>query len=151
MEMTKNQVKILEQAKRIYERHAKAEKIPFTDPDKVMEFLKPRLASEEREHFEVMYLNQQHEFIEVKRLFSGTINEANVYPREIIKSALELNAAAMILAHNHPGGSVKPSDADIHLTDNIKRACSYLEIKVLDHIIVGFGGEASSLARLGKM
>lgn len=151
MEMTKNQIKILEQAKRIYEKHAKAKKAAFTDPDAVADFFKPRLASEEREHFEVMYLNQQHEFIGVKRLFSGTINEASVYPREIIKSALELNAVALVLAHNHPGGNIEPSPADVSLTSIIQEVCLHIEIRVLDHIIVGFGGGTCSLARLGKI
>lgn len=114
-----------------------------------VQFCELRMASAEREEFMVMYLNSQHGLIKDIVEFKGTINSAAVYPREIAKRCLELNAAAVILCHNHPSGETSPSDADIHITEQIAKALALFDINVLDHIIVGSRG--FSLAQSGKM
>jgi DNA repair protein RadC len=93
-------------------------------------------------------LNNQHEFLHYKELFSGTINAASVYPREIVKYALDYNAANVILAHNHPSGTPEPSQADIAITQRIRQALDLIDVQVLDHIVVG-AGNAVSLAQRG--
>lgn len=95
------------------------------------------LGGREREVFLVVFLDSQHRIIDSAELFLGTINEAAVYPREVVKAALALNSAAVILAHNHPSGLLTPSDADKHITHKIKNALELVDITLLDHIIVG--------------
>ncbi|MBL4706028.1 MAG: DNA repair protein RadC [Flavobacteriales bacterium] len=105
-------------------------------PIRVRDFLTLSLGAEEREHFEVIFLTSQNAVIAKERLFSGTINAASVYPRVVVKRALELNAASIILAHNHPSGEVEPSQADKLITKKIQDALGYVDINVLDHLIV---------------
>lgn len=119
----------------------------FTASEAAISFCEMRMAGKEREEFMVLYLNSQHQLIEDRIEFVGTINSAAVYPREIAKRCLELNAAAVILCHNHPSGLPEPSQADIRLTGEIKRALALFDISTLDHIIVG--NESVSLARRG--
>tara|TARA_E500000305_G_scaffold108525_1_gene111109 strand:+ start:1674 stop:2126 length:453 start_codon:yes stop_codon:yes gene_type:complete len=95
-----------------------------------------RLRIGDREIFCVLYLNTQHQLIEVDELFMGTIDGAAVYPREIVRAALEYNAAAIILGHNHPSGVTEPSAADRRITERINQAMQLLDIRVLDHVIV---------------
>ncbi|AOF52666.1 hypothetical protein BKG91_00830 [Rodentibacter caecimuris] len=109
----------------------------FTDPETVKLYLRIELQHEEREIFMVLFLDNQHRLIKKERLFLGTINVANVYPREIIKEALYCNAAALILVHNHPSGVAEPSQADQLVTQKICEAAELMEIRVLDHFIVG--------------
>lgn len=109
----------------------------FHSPTQTADFLKLRFAGEEREHFDVLFLNSQHELIEVERLFSGTISSASVFPREIVKRSLELNAGAIILAHNHPSGIAEPSEADKKVTTKIVQALDLVDITVLDHFVIG--------------
>lgn len=109
----------------------------FTEPETVKFYLRMELHHEEREIFMVLFLDNQHRLIKKERLFLGTINVANVYPREIIKEALYCNAAAIILAHNHPSGIAEPSHADQFVTQKICEAAELMEIRVLDHFIVG--------------
>jgi DNA repair protein RadC len=109
----------------------------FTAPDLVKNYLTLSLALEEREHFHVLFLNNQHQLLLDARLFSGTIDGASVYPREVVKQALQCNAAAVILAHNHPSGVCVPSEADRGITAKLKQALTTVDIRVLDHIIVG--------------
>ena len=115
--------------------HASVE--AFTAPEIVKNYLTLSLALEEREHFHVLFLNNQHKLLLDDRLFSGTIDGASVYPREVVKRALQCNAAAVILAHNHPSGICVPSEADKGITDKLKQALSTIDIRILDHIIVG--------------
>ena len=96
-----------------------------------------RLHDAEREHFEVLFLDTQHREIETIRMFSGTINCASVYPREIVRKALMINAQAIIVAHNHPSGNPTPSDSDRKITRKISNACEALDISLLDHIVIG--------------
>jgi len=109
----------------------------FSELSTAKAFCELKLAGKQREEFLVLYLNSQHQLIEDKIEFVGTINSAAVYPREIAKRCLELNAASVILCHNHPSGLVEPSQADIRLTSEIKRALALFDISTLDHIIVG--------------
>ena len=115
--------------------HASVE--AFTAPEIVKNYLTLSLALEEREHFHVLFLNNQHKLLLDERLFSGTIDGASVYPREVVKRALQCNAAAVIIAHNHPSGICVPSEADKSITDKLKQALSTIDIRILDHIIVG--------------
>ena len=110
---------------------------PLTSPQAVRDQLQILLAPSEREIFSVLYLDSQHRLISYKELFTGTIDSAAVYPREVVKAALAANAAAVILAHNHPSGVSDPSNADIRITNRIKDALSLVDIRILDHFIVG--------------
>ena len=111
-------------------------------------FFRLRLGSEEREHFEVAFLNAGHQLIAVERLFSGTVDGAEVHPRIVVQRALALNASAVLLAHNHPSGRVEPSTADRALTARLKAALGLVEIRLLDHFVVT-AGEAISMAARG--
>jgi len=110
---------------------------PFITPDVVKDYLILTLAVEEREHFHVLFLDNQHKLLNNVRIFSGTIDGASVYPREVAKKALELNAAAVIFAHNHPSGVLDPSSQDIQITQKLKEALALFDIRTLDHIVVG--------------
>ena len=109
----------------------------FTTPDVVKDYLTLSLAPEEREHFQVLFLNNQHQLLLDDRLFSGTVDGASVYPRKVVKQALHCNAAAVIVAHNHPSGVCVPSEADKAITAKLQQALATLDIRLLDHIIVG--------------
>lgn len=122
----------------------------FTGSDVAKSFCALRLGQEQREHFLVLYLNSQNQLIEDVILFSGTINAASVYPREVIKKALELNAASVIFSHNHPSGDVTPSEADKHITNKLKAGLNLVDINVLDHIIVG-GADTCSFSERGLL
>lgn len=111
----------------------------FTSPKDVKCFLTTKLRDYPTEVFSAIFLNNRHRVICFEELAHGTINQATVYPREIIKKALDLNASAMILAHNHPSGHCEPSDSDKALTSQLKIALEHLNIKILDHFIVGDG------------
>lgn len=112
----------------------------FTSPSLVKGFCQTRLAASEREIFMVLILDQQHRLIEAVELFQGTIDAASVYPREVVKSVLMNNGAAVILAHNHPSGVVTPSSSDRRITDRIKDALALVDVRTLDHIVVGVEG-----------
>jgi DNA repair protein RadC len=114
------------------------------------DLLRLRMGDKEHEIFCVLYLNSQHELIEVEELFRGTIDGAAVYPREIAKAALKRNAAAVILGHNHPSGATEPSAADKRITERITSALALLDIRVLDHVIVATNS-AFSFAEEGLM
>jgi DNA repair protein RadC len=120
----------------------------FASPESVTSYLTIELANLESERFDVLFLNNQNRLIEHVPMFYGTIDGASVYPREVVKKALELNAAAVILAHNHPSGIQSPSQADKNITQKIKDAMALMEIRTLDHIIVA-GGSTYSFAEHG--
>lgn len=109
----------------------------FTSPELVKDYLRLHYAGVEREEFTVVYLDAQHRLIEAKTEFVGTLSQTSVYPREIVKRAVLLNAAAVILAHNHPSGNNTPSRADEMLTDTLKSTLALIDCRVLDHLIVG--------------
>lgn len=120
----------------------------MADPGKVKAYLALRCADLEHEEFMVLFLNTQNRLIECETMFTGTLNQTSVYPREIVKAALACNAAAVILAHNHPSGDPEPSRADQMLTQTIKAALALVDVRVLDHVIVG-GAASVSLAERG--
>ncbi len=100
-------------------------------------YLKLKLAKYEYEVFVCLFLTNQHQVIACEEMFRGTIDSASVYPREVVKSALQHNAAAVVFAHNHPSGLAEPSHSDKNITQKLKAALDLMEIRVLDHIIVG--------------
>ncbi|AUI66945.1 MULTISPECIES: DNA repair protein RadC [Glaesserella] len=102
-------------------------------------YFQSELESWEREVFMVIFLDNQNRLIKTEKMFYGTINQASVHPREIIKEALKCNAAAILVAHNHPSGNCIPSEADRYLTRKIEMACDLVDIRFVDHIIVGKG------------
>ena len=117
-------------------------------PRAVREFLTVKLGHLEHELFAVLLLDTRHRLIEYVELFRGTIDGASVHPREIVKLALQRNAAAVIVAHNHPSGIAEPSQADELITQRVKEALALVDIRLLDHIVVG-DGVSVSLAERG--
>lgn len=115
----------------------------FTAPNLTSEYLRVKLISMERECFGCLYLDNRHKLIDDEILFYGTIDAASVYPREVVKSALHKNAAAVIFYHNHPSGDPTPSSADKHITIRLVAALELVQIRVLDHIIVGLESTTS--------
>lgn len=120
------------------------------DPPTAGRFFRLRLGEERREHFEVAFLDNGHRLIAVERLFSGSVDGAEVHPRVVVQRALALNAVAVMLAHNHPSGNPEPSPADQLLTTRLKEALGLVDIRVLDHFVVT-AAEAVSLATRGLM
>lgn len=114
------------------------------------DYLYARLRDQCCEVFAMLLLDSQHRVIQYREMFRGTINSASVYPRELVKQALEDNAAAVILAHNHPSGIAEPSEADKSITSRIVNAMALVDIKVLDHFVIG-DGKALSFAQLGLL
>ena len=119
-------------------------------PQAVKDHLRELIHEYEHEIFAVLLLDTKHKIIGFHEMFRGTIDSASVYPREVVKLALEHNAAAMILTHNHPSGNPQPSQADILLTTKLKEALALVDVRVLDHIIVGTDG-CCSLVENGNM
>ncbi|SET03592.1 DNA repair protein RadC [Thorsellia anophelis DSM 18579] len=122
----------------------------INSPTVTKRYLRVLLGKYDYEVFIVLFLDNQHQMITYKKMFKGSFNSVTVYPREIAREALKQNAAAIILAHNHPSGVATPSQADITLTRTICTICEICDIKVLDHIIIGNGIE-SSFAELGLL
>ncbi|MBT8148521.1 MAG: DNA repair protein RadC, partial [Gammaproteobacteria bacterium] len=120
----------------------------LTSPDKTRSYLKQVLGHQQREIFWALFLDSQHQVIASEALAQGTIDSASIYPREVLKASLAHNAAALIFAHNHPSGSITPSEADKAITRRLQQALATVDIRVLDHIIVG-GNRAVSMAELG--
>jgi DNA repair protein RadC len=122
----------------------------LTSPGAVRDYLRLRLAARKEEAFLCIWLDAQHRAIQIEEPFRGTLTQTSVYPREIVKSALRFNAAAVIFAHNHPSGIAQPSQSDELLTRNLKDALALVEVKVLDHFIVA-GHQAISFAERGLL
>lgn len=120
----------------------------FNSPQSVYDYLTLELRGLQQEVFMVLYLDSQNRLIKEETLFYGTINAASVYPREALKAALKNNAAALILAHNHPSGIAEPSQADKLITSKLQQALQLVDINILDHIIVG-GDNCVSFAERG--
>ena len=119
-------------------------------PNAVREYLALRFAGLEREVFACLFLDTRHRVLACEDLFFGTVSSASVHPREVVKRALELNAAAVILAHTHPSGVAEPSQADKALTRRLKDALDLIEVRVLDHVVVG-GAQAVSFSERGLL
>jgi DNA repair protein RadC len=122
----------------------------FDRPQVVREYLKLRLGGRSAETFAVLYLDSMHRLIEYEEVFHGTLTQTSVYPRELVKRALLKDAAALVLAHNHPSGTPEPSRSDEAITGVIKAAMALVDVKVLDHFIVT-SDTACSMAELGRM
>jgi len=116
-------------------------------PDDTQAYLRLRLADRRAEVFGCLYLDNRHRVIELCELFQGTIDGTSVYPRVVVQQALEANAAAVILFHNHPSGVAEPSQADERITRRLKNALELIDVRVLDHFIVAAGYSVSMAAR----
>jgi len=117
-------------------------------PAEAAELFKLKLGFREIEVFAVAWLDNRHRLIQYEELFFGTISGASVYPREVVRRAIELNAAAVVLSHNHPSGVAEPSQADIAITSRLKEALALIETRVLDHLVIG-GDSYVSLSERG--
>ena len=111
----------------------------FDSPLQVRQYLQLNMSGLPHETFVVMFLDSQHHLIKMETLFRGTLTQTSVYPREVVKAALACNAAAVVLAHNHPSGSAEPSRADEMLTQALEQALALIDVRVLDHLVVGQG------------
>jgi DNA repair protein RadC len=126
------------------------ERTVLADPAAVKQFLQLNLAHRKHEVFMVCFLDAQNKLIKAEELFQGTLSQTSVYPREVVLKALHHHAAAVVLAHNHPSGSMQPSPADPALTQTLRAALGLVDVRVLDHIIVG-PGQALSMAEQGLL
>ncbi|WP_020503545.1 RadC family protein [Lamprocystis purpurea] len=122
----------------------------LTSPQATRDYLKLKLYGLSYEVFVCLFLDNRHRVIRYEELFKGTIDGASVHPREVIRRVIETNAAAVIFAHNHPSGVIEPSQADLRITQRLKDALALIDVRVLDHLIVG-EGEANSLAERGLL
>lgn len=128
---------ILDAARRELDRRIRKEADVMDTPDVTKEFLRVRLAPQPYEVFAVLWLDNRHRVITFEEMFRGTIDGASVHPREVVRAAMTFNAAACIFAHNHPSGIAEPSQADLNITKRLKTALDYIDVRVLDHVIVG--------------
>ncbi|UUX96591.1 RadC family protein [Aquabacterium sp. J223] len=119
----------------------------MSSPKAVKDYLQVQIGLLEHEVFCVLFLDAQHRVIEFRQMFRGTVAQTSVYPREVVKESLALNAAAVILAHNHPSGVAEPSRADEVLTQTLKSALALVDVRVLDHMVVGAGDLVSFAER----
>lgn len=119
----------------------------LTSPSLTYSCLQTLLQGYEREVFAILFLDSQHRVIKFEELFHGTLDGASVYPREVVKAALACNAAAVILVHNHPSGLPEPSRNDRSLTERLQAALAIVEIRVLDHLVIGTEGRVSMAER----
>jgi DNA repair protein RadC len=142
--------KIIAAALSVLEKRAKYGRDSLSSPQAVRDYVRLKLGGFEREEFHAVWLDAQNRVIELEPLFTGTLTQTSIYPREVVKSALRHNAAAVILAHNHPSGIAEPSAADQVLTETLKRALALVDVKVLDHFVVG-GSAAVSFAERGLL
>jgi len=122
----------------------------YTSAGEVRRYFELRLGRNDTEVFAAMFLDTRHKLIEFRELFFGTVNSTNIYFREVLRSAMSLNSAALVFCHNHPSGDVRPSDADIEITRSLKRLLDLVDVRVLDHIVVT-ASESASMMELGLM
>ncbi|HQV41046.1 MAG: DNA repair protein RadC [Moraxellaceae bacterium] len=119
----------------------------MSSPETTRNFLSARLRGLRHEVFAILFLDNQHRLIAFEELFRGTLDACSVHPRQVVERALHLNAAAVILSHNHPSGVAEPSGADRHITDRLRDALGLIEVRVLDHLVVGEGRPVSFAER----
>lgn len=141
---------IIDQALAILESRLHTPQCFVTKTADAVSYLRLQFAGLEHESFQIMFLDSKHGMIAMQELFRGTINTSAVYPREVVKATLQFNAAAVILAHNHPSGCPKPSQADKSVTKRLVDALRLIDVRVLDHIVVG-GRETCSFAEHGYL
>ncbi len=140
-------VAVLELARRALAQRLQ-ERTVFASPQEVKQFLQLHLSALSHEVFAVLFLDAQNRLLTMEELFRGSLTQTSVYPREVVKRALHHHASAVVLAHNHPSGTVQPSRADELLTQTLKAALALVDVRVLDHIIVA-QGDALSMAERG--
>lgn len=134
----------------LLEQHLREPGVAFTSTQATRDWLRLKMGTLEREEFVVLYLNNQNQLLAHETLFTGTISHIEVHPREVVKRALYFNAAAVILAHNHPSGETTPSQADKALTQRLTQVLQLVDIRVPDHLIVG-GRQIYSFAEHGLL
>lgn len=127
----------IQRAVSLLDKHLRQPGVSFLSATETRDWLRLKMAGLEREEFMVLFLNNQHQLLACETLFTGTINHTEVYPREIVKAALRYNAAAVILAHNHPSGTAEPSRADRLITSNLQNTLLLADVRILDHFIIG--------------
>jgi DNA repair protein radc len=142
-------VAVLELARRAIGQRLKEREV-FSSPGAVKQYLQLHLAAKVHEVFAVLFLDAQNRLVAMEELFRGTLTQTSVYPREIVLRALKHDAASVVLAHNHPSGTVQPSRADEALTQTLKAALALVDVRVLDHVIVA-PGDALSMAEKGLL
>ena len=120
----------------------------LTSPDQTRNYLSLKYGQVEHELFGIIMMDNRNQILGISEMFRGTIDGASVYPREVVKEVLHQNAAAVILFHNHPSGVIEESQADIRITERLKKALNMIDVRVLDHVIVG-GANSNSLAEKG--
>ena len=140
-------VAVLELARRALAQQL-TQKPLFNTPQAVRDYLQLQLGGLHHEVFAVLFLDSQHRLIALEEMFRGTLTQTSVYPREVVKQALTLNASSVVLAHNHPSGTAQPSRADEALTHTLKAALALVDVRVLDHFVVT-ASQAVSMAELG--
>ena len=142
-------IAVLELARRAMAEQLKEREV-FSSPGAVKHYLQLHLAAKTHEVFAVLFLDAQNRLVAMEELFRGTLTQTSVYPREVVLHALKHGAASVVLAHNHPSGTVQPSRADEALTQTLKAALALVDVRVLDHVIVA-QGEALSVAEKGLL
>ena len=140
---------VLQQARRVLS-HRVRRGATMSSPQAVKDYLRVQIGVLEHEVFCVLVLDAQHRIIALKQMFRGTVTQTSVYPREVVKESLALNAAAVILAHNHPSGAAEPSRADEFLTQTLKATLALVDVRVLDHLVVA-GADCESFAERGLL
>jgi len=140
---------VIEMARRALAQRLTAAPV-FDTPQTVKDYLQLQLGALPHEVFAVLFLDSQHRLLSMERLFTGTLSQTSVYPREVVKRALARNAGAVILAHNHPSGVAEPSRADEFLTQSLKAALALVDVRVIDHLVVG-QGQVVSFAERGLL
>ncbi|ATA53117.1 MULTISPECIES: DNA repair protein RadC [Variovorax] len=140
---------VLELARRAMGERLK-ERTVFDSPEAVKQYLQMHIGSRPHEVFAVLFLDVQHRLLTLEELFRGTLTQTSVYPREVVTRALHHQAAAVVLAHNHPSGSIEPSRADESLTQTLRAALALVDVRVLDHVIVS-PGQSFSMAERGLL
>lgn len=145
---TKEEQETIDQAITIMDAKLKTEIMTCTNVLSIKNFLRLQMEQCQREHLGVLYLDTQLRLIEYRVVFSGAVNYCTVSPREIVKDALQLNATAIIMAHNHPSGESEPSRADVVSTKKTREALELFEIKLVDHFVVG-KGQITSMVESG--
>lgn len=148
---TAHEKRAIYRAIKLIEKPLKSQPV-FTSPQLVKDYIRLKFSSsmQDKEEFHITFLDSQHQLISHECLFQGTLAQTSVYPREVVRRALQLNAAAVILSHNHPSGITEPSRADELLTQTLKSSLSLVDVRVLDHFIVT-SNQVVSMAEKGLL
>jgi DNA repair protein RadC len=139
---------VLELARR--SAHEDIMRAPLCSPDAAKDFLRTKFGCQPHESFVVLFLDVKNRLIDYKEMFTGSLTQTSVHPREIVKAALRRNASAVLLAHNHPSGVSEPSEADLRLTSALVQALGLVDVRVLDHFVVA-GSQVHSFAEHGQL